>query len=314
MIRKLLSGIAVFSIFLTACAAPRAEDTALKIGVLPILDALPMYVAEAQDYYKQNGVAVEFVPVASAAERDQLMQAGQIDGMINDIVSSVLYNKDTPKIGIVRIARAASPDTAQYAVLAARDSGIAKPEDLKGVPIGISEGTVIAYVTDRLLQQAGLAAEDIQTTNVPKINERMQLLGEGQLKAATLPAPSSLLAEQGGATVVVDDRANPKVGNSVISFSVGALKDKPNTVRKFLAALDKAVADVNADATRWDSLLTDKKLVPAPLVGKYQLPKFPAAGVPDEAQVKDVEDWMMAKGLLQAEVAYDKLVRPEFVK
>jgi len=313
MIRKLLAGIFALSVLLAACAAPKTEDTTLKIGVLPILDALPMYVADAQGYFKQNGINVEFVPVASAAERDQLMQAGQIDGMINDIVSSVLYNKDTPKIGIVRIARAASTDTAQYAILAAKDSGIAKPEDLKGVPIGISEGTVIAYVTDRLLQQAGLALEDIQTTNVPKINERMQLLGEGQLKAATLPAPPSLLAEQGGATVIVDDRSNPKVGNSVISFSTPALQSKPNTVKKFLAALDKAVIDVNADPAKWDALLTEKKLVPAPLVGKYQLPKFPAAGVPDEAQVKDVEDWMKTKGLIQAEVPYEKLVRSEFI-
>ena len=313
MIRKLLAGLIALSVLLAACAAPRTEDAALKIGVLPILEALPMYAAEAQGYFKRDGVAVEFVPVASAAERDQLMQAGQIDGMINDIVSTVLYNKDEPRIGIVRIARTALPDTAQYSILAARDSGIAGPEDLKGVPIGISEGTIIAYVTDRLLQQAGLSPEDIQTTNVPRINERLQLLGEGQLKAATLPAPSSLLAEQGGAMVVVDDRANPKIGNSVLSFSTAALQSKPNTVRKFLAALDQAVADVNADPARWEALLSDKKLVPAPLIGAYRLPVFPAAGVPDEAQVKDVQDWMKNKGLIQADVPYDKLVRPEFI-
>jgi len=96
--------------------------------VLPILDALPMYVAEAQGYYTAAGIKVEFVPVSSAAERDQVMQAGQVDGMINDLTSTVLYNKDTQKIAVVRFARVASKDSAQFSILVSKDSGITTPD------------------------------------------------------------------------------------------------------------------------------------------------------------------------------------------
>src|SRR5512135_448097 len=102
MFRKSLVIVLLLSVWLGACApaggSGAAEDPTLKIAVLPILDALPMYVAEAQGYFKDAGIKVEFVPVASAAERDQLMQAGQIDGMINDLVSTVFYNKAGQKI------------------------------------------------------------------------------------------------------------------------------------------------------------------------------------------------------------------------
>src|SRR5512143_4330696 len=112
MFRKSLVVLVLFSVLLGACspaAAPAAvEDPTLKIGVLPILDALPMYVADAQGYFKDAGINVEFLPVASAAERDQIMQAGQADGMINDLISTVFYNKDEQKIDIVRFARNAS--------------------------------------------------------------------------------------------------------------------------------------------------------------------------------------------------------------
>jgi NitT/TauT family transport system substrate-binding protein len=171
MFRKSIVVAILLGMLLGACApaagpAPSAtEDPTLKIAVLPILDALPMYVAEAQGYYQEAGLTVEFVPVASAAERDQLMQAGQVDGMINDLVSTVLYNKDTQKIAVVDFARVATSDAAQYSVLAAKDSGITTPDQLKGVEIGISEGTVIAYTTDRLLEAEGLSASDIKTTN-----------------------------------------------------------------------------------------------------------------------------------------------------
>ncbi len=314
MIRKILSIAVLLGVLSSACAPAAApEDPTLKIAVLPILDALPMYVADAQGYFKDAGLKVEFVPVASAAERDQIIQSGQADGMINDLVSTVLYNKDTPKIAVVSFARIATPDAAQYSILAAKDSGITTPDQLKGVEIGISEGTVIAYTTDRLLEAEGLQPGEIKTTNIPKIPDRLQLLAEGQLKAANLPEPSASLAVQQGAVVVVDDHTHTEFGNSVISFSLAALNGKPETVKKFLTALGRAVSDVNADPAKWESLLIDKKLVPAPLIGKYKLPKFPAAAVPSEAQFKDVEQWMIDKGLLKAEVPYDKLVNTSFL-
>ena len=314
MFRKSIVVAILLSGLIAACAPAAApEDPTLKIAVLPILDALPMYVADAQGYFTAAGIKVEFVPVASAAERDQLMQAGQADGMINDLISTVLYNKDTQKIAIVRFARTASPDQSQYSIVASKASGFTKPEDLKGVEIGISEGTVIAYTTDRLLQHAGLTRDDIKTTNVPKIPDRLQLLSEGKMMAANMPEPFATLAEQSGAVRIIDDRSLPEIGTSEISFSVATLKARPETVKKFLAAIDKATADVNSSPDKWNTLLTDKKLIAAPLIGKYQLPKFPAATVPSEAQIKDVEAWMTDKGLIKADVAYARLVDASYL-
>lgn len=313
MLRKGFAFFITLTVLLAACAQAPAETPTLKIGLLPVLEALPIYVADAQGYFKSEGITVEYVPAASAAERDQLMQAGQIDGMINDLISTVLYNKETQKIAVVRFARTATPDSAQYSVLAAKGSGITKASDLKGVEVAISEGTVIAYVTDRLLQLEGLQPADIKTTNVVKIADRMQLLNQGNLKAATMPDPYSSLALQNGATVVVDDRAHNELGNSVLSFSTATLKAKPNTVKKFLAALEKAVNDVNANPDQYANVLTDKKLIPAPLAGKYKLPKFPAASVPTEAQFKDVEDWMTGKNLLKTNVPYTQLVDASYL-
>ena len=69
---------------LSACApaavsTTKPEEPTLRIGTLPILDLLPLFVAEKQGYFKEQGITVTFVPAQSAAERDQLMQAGQLD-------------------------------------------------------------------------------------------------------------------------------------------------------------------------------------------------------------------------------------------
>jgi len=164
-------------ILLGACApAKPAEETTLKLALLPILEALPIHVAQGEGYFAEEGVKVEFIPVSSAAERDQIIAAGQADGMINDLVSTLLYNKETPQIQIVSFAQSATSEVPQYRILASGDSGFSSVADLKGVEIGISEGSVIAYVTDRLLQAEGFAPEDIKTVAVPKIPDRLSLL------------------------------------------------------------------------------------------------------------------------------------------
>ncbi len=312
---KYLAFALAVMLLLSACApaapAPK-EDPTLRIGTLPILDLLPLFVADKQGYFKDQGITVTFIPAQSAAERDQLMQAGQIDGMNNDMVSTVLYNKDSVKIKVVRTAIQAAPTWSQYSVFVSKDSGLKSAAELKGVEIGISQATVIEYITYRLLVDAGLQPSDVKTTNVIKIADRMQLLASGQLKAATLPEPLATLAEQQGAVRLVPDARDPDHSNSVISFTAQALKDKPQTVRKFLAAYEKGVSDINANPAQWQPLLNENKIIPAGLTS-YKLPPYPKASVPSEAQFTDVQKWMKEKGLLSADVPFANLVDASFL-
>ncbi len=313
MKKHMLLFTALLASMLGACSPAPAHTTTLRIGVLPILEALPMYVAQSQGYFADEGLQVEFVPAASAAERDQLMQAGQIDGMINDLVAVLLYNRDGIRIVVVRFARTASTEDPNYRVLASGQSGITSVDGLRGVPIGVSEGTVIEYVTDRLLQAEGLTPDEIEIIAVPKIPDRLALLESGELQAATLPDPLSSLALQAGATLIIDDTAHPEFGTSVLSFRQEIIDQNPDALRGFLRALEKATAEVNADPGQWSTLLTEKSLVPAPLIGTYQLPQFPSASVPSEAQYADALEWAVARGLLTGSAAYADAVDDRFL-
>jgi NitT/TauT family transport system substrate-binding protein len=302
---------------MAACApaAGPSGPATLKLALLPILDALPIFVAQEQGYFQEQNLVVEFVPVGSAAERDQLMASGQADGMINDLISTILYNKDGIQIQIVSFARTATPDFPQYRLLASGDSGITSIEGLKGVEIGISEGSVIEYTTDRLLEAEGLAPEDIRKIAVPRIDLRMSMIDSGELQAANLPDPAASLAIQGGAVLILDDTSHPEYGNSVISFRKVVIDDNPQAIRGFLAALEKASTEINTDPTRWDTLLTEQKLVPEPLIGTYEIPPFPTGGLPTEEQWIDVLAWAKGKGLVEEEVdlVYGESITDEYL-
>jgi len=302
------------SLIVAACSPTPAQEAAtLKIAVLPIIDTLPMYVAQQEGLFAKHGVNVEFIPVASAPERDQLLAASQADGTVNETLAVMLFNKEFIQMQAVRYALRPAEGYGHFFILASAQSGITSVDGLKGVEIGVSQGTVIEYVTERLLQSEGFAADEIKTIAVPKIPDRMSLLASGELQAGVMPDPlASLVVAQGG-VIVADDSTHPEYGFSIISFRKEVIDANPDAIRGFLAAIEEATALLNADPSKYKNVLNEQNLVPPPLLETYQTPPFPSAGVPTEAEWNDALNWLKEKGILTVDVSYADSVNPAFL-
>jgi NitT/TauT family transport system substrate-binding protein len=205
---------------------------------------------------------------------------------------------------VVRYALRPTDGHGHFFIIASSQSGITDVNGLKGVEIGVSQGTVIEYVTDRLLQAEGFTADEIKTIAVPKIPDRMALLASGELKAGVMPDPlASLVVGQGG-VIVADDSNHPEYGFSVVSFRKAVIDENPQAVKAFLAALEEATTLVNAEPAKYKNVLSEQNLVPAPLLDAYQPPIFPTAGVPTENEWQDALNWLKEKGMLDVDVSY----------
>ncbi|MFN2127833.1 MAG: ABC transporter substrate-binding protein [Anaerolineales bacterium] len=290
-----------------------SEPPTIRMAVLPILETLPMYVAQDEELFEQYGVIVEFVPVASAPERDQVISGEGADGMINEALSTMFYNQDDTQVQIVRYSRTATPEEALFRILASGKNEINRVDDLKGAKIGISEGTVIEYLTDRLLEAQGFTESEINTVAVPKISDRMALLESGELDAGMLPEPLSSLAVMAGSKIILDDTSNPEISFSTISFRKEYIDNHPKAVRGFLAALEKATQMINENPEQWVSLLGEYKIVPPQLLEDFEIPLFVTAGVPTQAQWEDVLNWAIKKGYLDSDVSYKESVLSDYL-
>ena len=310
--RNLFLAVIVIILFSSCTKAP-TQTKSLKVAVLPVLDSLPLYVAQENGYFKNAGLEVELIPVGSAPERDQLMQSGQIDGMLNEVVTTLYYNRESAKIKMVRFARVATADYPVFRILAAKNSGILSVGDLKGVPIGVSEGTIIEYMADRVLANAGLSAEEIQKIAVPKIADRTALLESGELKAAVMPDPLASLLMQKGAVMIIDDTTLPEVSNSVYSFNIDTINNSPEVVKAFLAAVEKAVIEINNHKDSYTNLMVELNLVPAAIIGSYPIPDFPLASVPSKAQFADALAWASVKNLVTPDLLYSDNIDSSFL-
>ena len=289
------------------------ESESLKVALLPILDTFPFHVAQERGYFIAAGLTVEAVPAGSGLERDQLMQAGAVDGMLNEMTSTANFNREAIQVVTVAAARRASPQSPLFRILAAPDSGLKTPLDLSGVPIGVSKNTIIEYVTDRLLTASGVQTARIEKKSVPVIPERYQLLLQGQLAAATLPDPLAKSALAAGAVNIIDDSRFPRYSVSVLTFRAETLQKRPQAVIAFLKAWDRAAADINAAPEAHRALLLKSIRVPKNIQQTYQIPPFARGEVPSERQWDDMMEWMVSKTLLTAPLPYNQSISTDFL-
>ncbi len=284
----------------------------LKIAVLPIIDTLPLFVAESEGLFEEFGLDVEFIRVSSAPELSQMVASGQADGMVTDGLTVAFFDKEEIEIQIVRYAQTPSEERAHFFILSAKDSGITSPNDLKGVEIGISEGTIIEYVTERLLEKEGFLAGEIATIAVPKIPERMALLASGEIQAAVLPDPLASIAVAQGASIVLDDSLSPEYGASVYVFTADMIKENPEAIRAFVEMIDTAIKFMADDPEEYKLTLVENNLIPLPMVEDYVIPPFPM-GIYSEAEWQDTLSWAQQKNLLSVNILYTDAVNTSFL-
>jgi len=290
-----------------------ADTGALRLALLPIPDTLPIHLAVENGYFADMDLSVEILPVGSAVERDQLMQAGRVDGMINEVHGAALFNRDGAKLKIVSTTRSSARSVPMFRILAAPGANIKSTMDLADVPIGVSKNTIIEYVTERVLQQTGVESPAIVTRSVPVLPERLQLLLSGQLKAATLPDPLGYSAVQAGAVEVANDQ-EIGLNGIVLTFSTEAVNKKTEAVQKFMDGWMRAAAEINADPDKFRDLMLKKIRVPKNVQQTYPIPPLTPGESVSREQWEDAVAWLVEKELLDSEIPYEEGVTDQFLR
>ncbi len=309
--RKLVFVLIAIVLLFAGCAEKPAEKPSekakIRVGLLPIEDTFPVYVAKDEGIFAKYGIDVEVVPFQSALERDAALESGDIDACIADPLAVILLRNAGYDVRIVSLCLGATPEEGVFAILAAPNSGINSVGDLEGKKIAISSNTIIEYVTDIMLKSYGV--KNVEKVPIKQIPVRMQTLLAGKVDAATLPEPLASLAVSKGARLILSDAMmNRSISQTVIVFRGAIIDSKPDAVKAFLKAYGEAVKRINANPANYRQKFIERARIPADVTKTYRMPVYPQPQPYPEEFYKEVHEWAMEKGLLKKEIPYEKAV------
>ncbi len=289
------------------------QESELKFGVLPVLQALPLYVAQDKGLFRARGVSVELEPFNTASEKDIALSTGAIDGYFGDLVTPIVLKGNGRDVIIVAANYDTRRDRRMFALLAKPGSSYKALSDLSHTPVAVSSNSVVHFLAETLLAQGGVAPDKMSFFEAKNIGMRMQMLLSGQVEAAALPEPLVTAALAKGAKLLADD-AGMATSQTVLAFSGPFARAHPERVKAFLKAVGEAAAYINEAPDSVRSIMVEHVRLPEPLKKTYPVPRFPQLAPPDHTALETIAKWLSDRKVIQGPVKFGQIVDGSFLQ
>ena len=316
-----LRAVAVLALCAAILPARADEKITYLFPAPPILPAFgPIQIAKGKGYFSQAGLDVNFAVGRGGVDVAKEVGVGNVPlgGIVADGPIVVRQNGVPVKI----VALFGGKGFMQLVVRA--DSGIQKPADLKDKTITVmSYQDTTFYALLGLLASAGLTQSDVDIQAAGPVGV-WQLVASGKsVGMAGVPDWIPPVEAAGVAIKVLPtDEFFPHMAQA-IAASDQIIKDKPELVRSFVKAAlrgmkdimddgDKAAADFVKFVPEWTGKENQVKEAFA-YYDKLVYPGQKVLGAVDPERMAKLQDFYLAKGIIQKKSPVEELFTNEFV-
>ncbi|HEX2070061.1 MAG TPA: ABC transporter substrate-binding protein [Thermoleophilaceae bacterium] len=194
-----------------------------------------LYIAEEQGYYRDAGLEVDLDLVEDQTNRVQAMQAGEKDGAGMTADTWVRWAAQ----GVEAKQVLATDESFGGDGIVARDD-IAEPSDLRGVRVGVADGSTAEFLLGYVLREAGLTLDDVDKADMSPADAGAAFAGGSVPAAATWQPWLSRAEESPNGHVLADTKDYPVVVTTV-GLSSDFIEDNPESVQALVEGTDRAI-------------------------------------------------------------------------
>jgi NitT/TauT family transport system substrate-binding protein len=275
------------------------EVKELTVGVLPVIDVAPLYVAQAAGYFQAEGLTVKFQQMQGGAAIIPAMVSGEVQVAFSNYVSLYLAKSNNIDLKLIGEGVRAKPGFSGIMVLP--DSPIKDAAGLAGKKVAVNTLNNIGEIVVRSTVEAvGADHNAVQFVELP-LPEHGAALQRGDIDAAWTvePWPTNLKSTL-KAVSVADPYSGPTDKLPVAGYAVTSefASKNPNTVAAFLRALAKGAAD-SAQMAKLQQAVPTFTQLSAEIVGLTTPPEYRDPKV-DAKELQRVADLMVKYGKLKA--------------
>ncbi len=289
---------------------------------------VPYYLARNTQLFEEAGLAPEHLKFLAAPPMFAALQSSSVDVADMGLGPAIIAKSQGIDIKLVAVAVDVSGSNA---LIVQKNMNVNSAADLKNLRVGAQRGTTPYVGLVRYLEQSKMTLSDIKfiDLNAPSI---VPAFKKGEVDAAWVWSPWQNMLMQGGGKRVTTNKAVGALAPQVWAVRTEWAKSNPESVQKFLAAIDKAtrqmdagrdvaveqlVSNLNIDKTVAGEVMKDSDFPNMSQQGaaSYALTPISAdASNGLKAVVKRTADFLFAQDIIKNKVDADDLVDSEPLK
>ena len=268
----------------------RHEDSlALKIGVLPTLDCLPIYVAKDCGLFDSTKADIRLKLFNSQIDGDQALVDGRLEGCVTDIVRG---QRMKAKRGVSLDYVAAT--NAGWQLISNRLARIKRINQLDDKMIAITRFSATALLADLATDSAKLKDETVFKIQINDINLRLQMLLANEMDAMFLPEPQATTARLYKNPVLMDSR-DKDLRLGIIAFNKNAMNDelRRRQLAVFISGYNAACDSINKNGIRkYTSTLKKYYQLDDKTINALPKTRYEHAKAPRQKDIDAADRWL----------------------
>lgn len=216
------------------------ERAALKIGVMPTLDCLPVYLLKDSLLYDTAQADIRLKRFSAHMDIDTALAGGSVQLGVSDMVRAAYLGRRGVYL------KAITSTTACWNLYTLKTEKIDSISQLADKTIGMTRYSVTDMFTTQTLRKAKLKTRAFPA-QINDVNLRMRMLTNGDLEAAWLPEPQATKARLAGAQLLVDN-SRDSLAMGAFVYHEDPMDDftlRARQMEVFRAAYNKACKTIN---------------------------------------------------------------------
>lgn len=215
------------------------DKASLKVGVLPTLDCLPLFVAHEESLFDTLGVTVHLKCFTAQMDCDTALLRGRVEGSVTDLVRA----RQMEKKGL-QLSYPIATNT-YWQLITNRKARISELKQLSDKMIAMTRYSATDYLADLAIDSAK-PKYDVYRVQINDVRIRLKMLLNNEMDAVLLTEPQATKARIERNPVLMDSR-DKDLHFGVFAFRSKALKDagRKKQMDLFLKGYNMAVDSIN---------------------------------------------------------------------
>ena len=266
----------------------REDSAALKVGVLPTLDCLPVYLAKERQLFEKYGADVRPKAFTAQLDGEEALRKGRVEGTVSDVVRAERLKKRGTAVRYV------AATNAYWQFISNRKARVRELRQMTDKMVAMTNFSATDMLAQMCIDSVKLKRDDVFRVPVNDVHVRLLMLKNNELDAMLLTEPQAAEARVYKNPVLMDTRHKDlQLGAFIFSEKALKGKERQKQLQAFMKAYNAACDSLNRNGLErysdiiWKYMKADKDVV-------KELPKmtFPHAKQPRQKDIEVAQRWL----------------------